>query len=272
MKEHKTESLTWINNRLKNFGFYPELKDHRKYISALKMYLGNANAIRFLNKIDKIIEEDIILEKGNTEEKICDLIGSDNRLLKMIYSTGLYSSVVILNRIMDLIEDLNLDPSHIVDFGGANGWSLEIIKEFLEEEVKLSLIEQNKNWGVVTDSIILSAETYSLATLTDKADFGISIFGSTKNDYNQFSECVNRNLNNDGIFILTLRIPEDETFEEFINIMNDNGFFLDTKYSEYICFNTGYYFECFPLMVFRRNETAEIKIESLKQLKRNELR
>lgn len=272
MKDQKTESLSWINNRLKNFGFYPEFKYIRKYKNELKMYLGNSNAIRFLKKIDSLFQEHSILDEINTEEKICDLIGADEKLLKMVYSTGIHISVVILNRIMDLIEDLSLNPEHIVDFGGANGWSLQIIKEFLEDEVKLSLIEQNKTWGVVEDSIILSAETYSLATLTEKADFGISIFGSTNNDYDQFSECVYRNLTNDGIFILTLRIPDDETFMEFMNIMNENGFYLDTKNSEYFCFNTGYNFECFPLLVFRRNQTAEIKIESLKQLKRNELK
>lgn len=144
MKDQNTESLSWINNRLSKFGFYPEFKDPKKYINALKKYLGIANANRFLDKIDNLIEEHSISGEINIEEKICDLIGSDHKLLKMVYSTGIYTSVVILNRIMDLIEDLSLNPEHIVDFGGANGWSLQIIKEFLEEEVKLSIIEQNK--------------------------------------------------------------------------------------------------------------------------------
>ena len=271
MKDHNTESLSWINNRLKSFGFYPEFKDPRKYINELKIYLGKTNSSRFLKKIDKLIEEESTLEENNLEEKICNLIGTDNKLLKMVYSTGLYASVVILNRIMDLIEELSLEPGHIVDFGGANGWSLEIVKEFLEEDVKLSLIEQNKNWGTVSDSINLIEDSYLTANLVEKADLGISIFGSTRKNYSCLSECVKRNLTNDGTLILTLRIPSDLYFKEFLNIMNGNGFFLDSKYSEYISFNTGIYLENFPIMVFIRNDTDEIKIDSLEQLKKNKL-
>lgn len=53
--------------------------------------------------------------------------------------------------------------------------------------------------------------------------------------------------------------------------MNENGFFLDLKHSEYVSFNTGIYLENFPIMVFKRNDTDEIKIDSLEQLKKNKL-
>ncbi len=254
--------LEIIKNRLKEFGFFPEFSNKSKYLTKIRSYLGIKESNNLLNNIDFILGTS---NAEDAENEIANLIGNDNILLKIIYSTGIETSAVIFNSMLNILDTTTINPKIIADLGGSNGWSLELLEEYFENNSRLLLIEQNKTWGRVNERIICIYENYDNVSVDIKVDFAISIFGISAYDSEPLLKCASNILSNDGYLLLSLRIPDDSTFLKFQIIAKSNGFGIVKDFSRRIIYQnqSSKRTEIFPLLMLtksiKNSETFKIK-------------
>ena len=240
------DSTQWINESLKKFGFVPELTSPN-YIKLLKAKKGLAKANSFLDQVDLILAN-----SRDQETEIAKLIGEDEELLKLVYSTGIRYSVAVLNAIFDVLDDLDLYPAHILELGGANGWALSLLDEFFDTSCKLTLVEMNKVWQPVTPNVNLVNLRYDEYDPETKADLIFTIFGAPYFGFKELVACAARELSETGYFIAALRIPNEMILTDFLNRCAAAGLELDSKRSGKIGVKSPNGQERFPILVFRR--------------------
>ena len=245
------DSKKWINESLKKFGFVPELTSPN-YIKILKAKKGLAKANFFLDQVDLILAN-----STDQETEIAKLIGEDEELLKLVYSTGIRYSVHVLNAIFDVLDDLDLYPTHIMDLGGANGWALSLLDEFFEDNCKLTLVEMNPVWKAVTPKINLVNLKYEDYHTDAKADLIFSIFGTPYFGFEEFVACAARSLSDSGHFIAALRIPNDVMLADFLKMCAAAGLEFDSNRSGKIAVKSPNGQERFPILVFSRGKSVE---------------
>lgn len=240
-------SKTIIKSRLKELGYFPELNTSSKYIAKLRSKMGLNSANHFLRQVD------LILENSNDPEfEIAKLIGDNDELLRMVYSTGIESSIYIMDAIFEILDQTQISPNHIIDLGGANGWSLVLLQEYFEESFTMTSVEQNQFWKSVSPEITTVNERYADFHSEQKANLIISIFGSTMDDTVELFECVERNLTDDGVFITGLRIPDNYYFELVSQKASQIGLNVDLDKSGKVFVKSSIGTERFPILVFSR--------------------
>jgi len=247
------DSKKWINESLKKFGFVPELTSPN-YIKLLKAKKGFAKANFFLDQVDLILAN-----SADQETEIAKLIGEDEELLKLVYSTGIRYSVHVLNSIFDVLDDLELFPAHIMELGGANGWALSLLDEFFEDGCRLTLVEMNKAWQPVTPKLNVVNQKYEDYYTDVKADLIFSIFGAPYFGFEEFVACAERSLSDSGYFISALRIPNDPGLTDFLKLTSAAGLEFDSKRSGQLVVKSSNGQERFPILVFSRGKSVEEK-------------
>lgn len=245
------DSTQWINESLKKFGFVPELTSPN-YIKLLKAKKGLAKANSFLDQVDLILAN-----SRDQETEIAKLIGEDEELLKLVYSTGIRYSVAVLNAIFDVLDDLDLYPAHILELGGGNGWALSLLDEFFDTSCKLTLVEMNKVWQPVTPNVNLVNLRYDDYVPQTKADLIFTIFGAPYFGFEELVSCVARSLSERGYFIAALRIPNEMMGTDFLNRCAAAGLELDSKRSGKLAVKSPHGQERFPILVFQRGACVE---------------
>ena len=241
----------WINESLKKFGFVPELTSPN-YIKLLKAKKGLAKANFFLDQVDLILAN-----STDQETEIAKLIGEDEELLKLVYSTGIRYSVHVLKAIFDVLDDLDLYPAHILDLGGANGWALSLLDEFFEDNCKLTLVEMNPVWKAVNPKINLVNLKYEDYHTDAKADLIFSIFGAPYFGFEEFVACAARSLSDSGHFIAALRISNEVMLADFLKMCAAAGLEFDSNRSGKIAVKSPNGQERFPILVFSRGKSVE---------------
>jgi hypothetical protein len=247
------DSTQWINESLKKFGFYPELTSPN-YIKLLKAKKGLAKANSFLDQVDMILEN-----SPDQETEIAKLIGEDEELLKLVYSTGIRYSVHVLNAIFDVLDDLEVDPAHILELGAANGWALSLLDEYFDTGCKLTLVEMNKVWKAVSPKFNVVNLRYDDYAPDTKADLIFTIFGAPYFGFEELVACVARSLSDSGYFIAALRIPDDMMLTDFLKTCAAAGLELDSKRSGKLAVKAPHGQERFPILVFSRGTAVENK-------------
>jgi hypothetical protein len=234
----------FIYHKLRSHGFHPEYNNFDYYYNGLKKHLGKKNTERLLNNIDRLIAEGSI----NLERQINEIIKGDKVLLKYIYSTGIGYSVIILESIIHEIKQRNLNPNHIVELGGANGWALSVIRDLFKWEAKYSVVDLNPNWGIVEKYIEQNTISYSEFICKPKSDLVISIFGETFNNVENILKCASDSLENGGLFIGSLRIPNTNLYDSFVKRAKEYS--LSTEVDTLISINIEN--EVFPIFIFSK--------------------
>ena len=245
------DSTQWINESLKKFGFVPELTSPN-YIKLLKAKKGLAKANSFLDQVDLILAN-----SRDQETEIAKLIGEDEELLKLVYSTGIRYSVAVLNAIFDVLDDLDLYPAHILELGGANGWALSLLDEFFDTSCRLTLVEMNKAWQPVTPKLNLVNLRYEAYVPETKADLIFTIFGAPYFGFEELVACVERALSETGYFIAALRIPDEVMLINFLKMCATAGLEFDSKRSGKLAVKSPHGQERFPILVFSRGKSVE---------------
>ena len=241
----------WINESLKKFGFYPELTSPN-YIKLLKAKKGLAKANSFLDQVDLILAN-----SRDQETEIAKLIGEDEELLKLVYSTGIRYSVHVLNAIFDVLDCLDLYPAHILELGGANGWALSLLDEFFDDSCRLTLVEMNEVWQPVTSNVNLVNLRYDDYVLETKADLIFTIFGAPYFGFEELVACAARSLSDSGYFIAALRIPNEMMFTDFLDRCAAAGLEFDSKRSGKLAVKSPHGQERFPILVFQRGTSVD---------------
>jgi hypothetical protein len=245
------DSKKWISESLKKFGFFPELTTSSKYIRMLKAKKGLAKADFFLYQVDLILENSF-----DPEFEIAQLVGEDEELLRLVYSTGIGSSIHALNLVFDILDDLEFFPEHIMELGGANGWALSLLNEFFEESCIMTLVEMNKVWRPVTSKIKFVNLKYEEFFPDTKADLIFSIFGAPSQGFEELIKCAERSLSVNGYFITVLRIPNDIILNDFLKMSTNAGLGLDRKRSGKFSIKSFNRLERFPILVFSKLNSA----------------
>lgn len=254
---------TWIRGRMKSFGFFPEFNTSSKYIAKLRSKMGLNPANHFLHQVD------LILDYGNDPEfEIAKLIGDNDELLRMVYSTGIESSIYIMDAIFEILDQIQIAPNHIIDLGGANGWSLLLLQEYFEESFIMTSMDQNQFWKSVSPEITTVNKRYADFHSAQKANLIISIFGATMDDTVELIECVERNLTDDGVFITGLRIPDNYYFEHVIHKASQIGLNVDFEKSGKVFVKSSNGTERFPILVFSRANFSNADTLDLDRLQR----
>jgi len=257
--------LELINLKLQQFGFFPEFSNTSKYISKIKSYLGVRQANNILNNIDFILGTSKV---EDAENDIADLIGNDDILLKIIYSTGIETSAVIFNSMLNILDKTAINPKIIADLGGANGWALVLLEEYFENNSILLLIEQNKTWGRVNSDIQCIYEKYNNVSIDKKVDFAISIFGISAFNSEALLKCASYILSDEGYLLLALRIPDDSTFRNFQIIAKSNGLGIIQDFSRRVIYQnqSSKRTETFPIIMLSKSivNSETYKLQDLK--------
>ncbi len=257
--------LEIIKNRLKEFGFFPEFSNKSKYLTKIRSYLGVKEANYLLNNIDFILGTS---NAENAENDIANLIGEDNTLLKIIYSTGIETSAVIFNSMLNILDTTTIEPKKIADLGGANGWALELLEEYFEISSDLILIEQNSAWGKVKENIECIYEEYNSVKSCRNVDLAISIFGISAFDPESLLKCATNILSKDGCLLIALRIPDNSTFKKFQLIAKSFGFGILIENSRRVIYQnqSSKMIETFPLL-FLSNSITNSEVYKIKDLR-----
>jgi len=245
------DSTQWINECLKKFGFYPELTSPN-YIKLLKAKKGLAKANSFLDQVDMILAN-----SRDQETDIATWIGEDEELLKLVYSTGIRYSVAVLNAILDVLDDLDVYPVHILELGGGNGWALSLLDEFFDTSCKLTLVEMNKVWKSVSPKLNLVNLRYGDYVSETKVDLIFTIFGAPYFGFEELVACAARSLSDRGYFIAALRIPNEMMGTDFLNRCTAAGLEFDSKRSGRVAVKSPQGRERFPILVFKRGAAVE---------------
>lgn len=245
------DSKQWINESLKKFGFYPELTSPN-YIKLMKAKKGLAKANSFLDQVDMILAN-----SRDQETEIAKLIGEDEELLKLVYSTGIRYSVHVLNSIFDVLDDLEVDPAHILDLGAANGWALSLLDEYFDSSCKLTLVEKNRVWKAVSPKFNVVNLSYGDYDTDTKADLIFTIFGAPYFGFEELVTCVDRAMSARGYFIAALRIPDDLMLSNFLKLCASAGLEFDSIRSGQLTVKAPHGLERFPILVFKRGTAVE---------------
>ena len=245
------DSTQWINERLKEFGFVPELNSPT-YIKLLKAKKGFAKANSFLDQVDMILAN-----SRDQETEIAKLIGEDEELLKLVYSTGIRYSVAVLNAILDVLDDLEVDPAHIMELGAANGWALSLLDEYFDSRGKLTLVEKNRVWKAVSPKFNVVNLSYGDYVPETKADLIFTIFGASYFGFEELVACTARALFDGGYFIAALRISNELMLSNFLKIGTTAGLKFDSKRSGRVAVKSPQGQERFPILVFQRGAAVE---------------
>ena len=247
------DSTQWINESLKKFGFVPELTSPN-YIKLLKAKKGLAKANSFLDQVDLILAN-----SPDQETEIAKLIGEDEELLKLVYSTGIRYSVHVLNAIFAVLDDLEVDPAHILELGAANGWALSLLDEYFDTGCKLTLVEMNKVWRAGSPKFNVVNLRYGDYVPETKADLIFTIFGAPYFGFVELVACVARSLSDSGYFIAALRIPDEIMGTDFLKTCTTAGLELDSKLSGELAVKAPHGQERFPILVFSMGRAVENK-------------
>ena len=257
--------LDLINSKLRKFGFLPELSNKSKYLAKIKSYLGVRAANMLLDNIDFLIETSKVKDFENEMSK---LIGNDVELLKIVYSTGIETSAFIFNSMLNILDEINIEPKIITDLGGANGWTLQLLEEYFELGSELILIEHNSTWGKVNENIVCINEEYNRITKNFNSDLVVSIFGIPPDDTEPLLRCAFNILSKDGYLLIALRIPDNSTFSKFQLIAKSFGFGIILESSRRIRYQnmTSKVIETFPILLLSNTDSNNeiLKLEDLK--------
>lgn len=259
--------LEIIKNRLKEFGFFPEFSNNSKYLAKLKSYLGLKKAEELLDNIDLILETTSNNDKIDTEYEIAKLANGDPALLNIIYSSGIETSIEIFCEVLNILDNIEIEPHVICDLGGANGWSLQLLDEYFDHNSKLFLIEQNPTWEVVNPKIVVLNLDYAVVSDNLQTDLIISIFGSPANNIESLLRCASVVMKKDSLFIVALRIPNNYYFEKFQLSANKYGLGVDFNNSKRMKYfhKVKSFSETFPIITLS-NSIIQKEIYSLEQL------
>ncbi len=259
--------LEIIKNRLKEFGFFPEFSNKSKYLAKLKSYLGLKKAEELLDNIDFILENTSDNDKIDTEYEIAKLAIGDPVLINIIYSSGIETSIEIFCEVLNILDNIEIEPHVICDLGGANGWSLQLLDEYFELSSKLILIEQNPTWEVVNPKIVVLNSDYAAVSENLQSELIISIFGSPANNVESLLKCASAIMKKDSLFIVALRIPNNYYFEKFQLIANKYGLGVDFNNSKRLQYyhKNNRFTETFPIFTLS-NSIIQKEIYALEQL------
>ena len=213
-----------INNYLNKLGYRPDLSDgvYDKYEKALNKYLKDIRYQQFCS----------LRESASTEEDIINFIGDDIRLLKLVSSSQLKISIVILEEVINTIRELDINPINILDLGGSDGWACNYLIKHFNPDSTVTVVDKNTIYEAVSENIEITNTDYSSYVKKGGHDLIISILGAPYDSLSDLYKCISQSLSENGKALLGLRISSISDYIESINIANNFNLKYEVDYSK----------------------------------------
>ena len=218
-----------VDSLLRKYEYNPELSDGilNKYEEKLFRYLGQ----------EKYIEFSELRQFHGPEELITNYIGSDIKLLKLVFSSQIKISKTILENILEKLKKLKPTINSILELGGADAWALDYLSKSYISANRLINLEKNPIWKNKNEQIHQVNKDYIDYQSENKFDLIFSILGAPISNITALLNCVKNNLDDNGICIVGIRIPNENQFIELIENLSDFGLSINKSLSNRISVN-----------------------------------
>lgn len=207
-----------IQNYLRKYGYRPDLSDgiFDKYEQALYKYLGR-------EKYDEFRYTRASLEQAGKSEELLEYIGEDEKLTRLVLSGQIQASIDILNFILPVLKEKKVNPSNILELGGADGWALDFLAKKYGWEGTLTVLDGHPLWKSKNPKISIVNSRYSDFDGERKYDLIFSLLGTMQPVEDGFFQCISRSLHEQGLAIIGLWTTSERKFEELIGGLVSEG-------------------------------------------------
>ncbi len=195
------------------FSWEPELSaDLDKHEDKLLEHLGKEKYSLFW---------DLRHSENRSEDNTFNFIGEDQKLLRLIFSSQINSSISLSEYIFKVAHSKLAGSTSVLELGGADGWALDFLQKKYLNLSNLVNVEFRTIWQKLNGKINQIHCTYNDFISPDKFDIVFSILGAPLSGSDELLNCVAKYLKPDGYAFLALRISTDKYFNEIVDKIYD---------------------------------------------------
>ncbi len=241
-----------IEQHLKKYGYNIKYSIDNEYCTnSLVKVLGETEYNKFWEMVDLYEQNN---EQLGVEQFIRDYFKNNIRVLKILIGGQILISVKILESLILFIsnEYKGNTIKRVLDLGGSDGWSADYLQLMLPSIELIDVVDKNYIQDVKNKKINQINKDYSEFISLEKYDLIYSILGIEFDYIEILIECIIKNIKNNGLVYLGLRIQPHQ-YNEFQNNMIQKGFSPYNVNFEKLTVNLDTGAQTFPLFIFRKN-------------------
>lgn len=241
-----------IEEHLKKYGYNIKYSYDDKYCTnSFEKVLGKSEYNKFWKMVDLYAQKN---NQQDVEQYIRDYLKNNIRALKILIGGQILISVKILESLILFIsnEYKGNTIKRVLDLGGSDGWSADYLQLMFPSIELIDVVDKNYIQDVKNKKINQINKDYSEFNGLEKYDLIYSILGIEFEYIEILIECILKNIKNNGLIYLGLRIQPHQ-YNEFQNNMIQKGFSPYNVSFEKLTVNLDTGAQTFPLFIFRKN-------------------
>ena len=241
-----------IEEHLKKYGYNIKYSYDDKYCTnSFEKVLGKSEYNKFWEMVDLYAQKN---NQQDVEQYIRDYLKNNIRALKILIGGQILISVKILESLILFIsnEYKGNTIKRVLDLGGSDGWSADYLQLMFPSIELIDVVDKNYIQDVKNKKINQINKDYSEFIGLEKYDLIYSILGIEFEYIEILIECILKNIKNNGLIYLGLRIQPHQ-YNEFQNNMIQKGFSPYNVSFEKLTVNLDTGAQTFPLFIFRKN-------------------
>lgn len=241
-----------IEEHLKKYGYNIKYSYDDKYCTnSFEKVLGKSEYNKFWKMVDLYAQKN---NQQDVEQYIRDYLKNNIRALKILIGGQILISVKILESLILFIsnEYKGNTIKRVLDLGGSDGWSADYLQLMFPSIELIDVVDKNYIQDVKNKKINQINKDYSEFIGLEKYDLIYSILGIEFEYIEILIECILKNIKNNGLIYLGLRIQPHQ-YNEFQNNMIQKGFSPYNVSFEKLTVNLDTGAQTFPLFIFRKN-------------------
>jgi len=214
--------MNQIKDHLKKYGYYLNYSfDDNECSNALLRLLGKSEYKMFW----KLVDEASINKNIDTEQFIRNYFVKNPKAIKILTSGQIAISVSILESIIkNILEDIEyIDIRRVLELGGSDGWAADFLLQNISKIQKIDIVDKNYENKKLNTKIEIFKNNYADFESAEKYDLIFSILGAPALMLDEMINCLNKNVLNNTIIYIALRLQPYE-YTEFQKRMNLNNF------------------------------------------------
>ena len=241
-----------IEQHLKKYGYNIKYSYDDTYCTnSFEKVLGKSEYNKFWKMVDLHAQKN---NQQDVEQYIRDYLKNNIRALKILIGGQILISVKILESLILFItnEYKGNTIKRVLDLGGSDGWSADYLQLRIPSIELIDVVDKNYVQDVKNIKINQINKDYSEFISLEKYDFIYSILGIEFDYIEVLIESILKNIKNNGLIYLGLRIQPHQ-YNEFQNNMIQKGFTPYNVSFEKLTVNLDTGIQTFPLFIFRKN-------------------
>ena len=241
-----------IEKHLKKYGYNIKYSFDDKYCTnSFEKVLGESEYNKFWKMVDLHVQKN---NEQDVEQYIRDYLKNNTRALKILIGGQILISVKILESLISfLINEYNGEMiKRVLDLGGSDGWTADYLQLKFPSIQLIDVVDKNYIQDAKGNKINLINKDYAEYNCLEKYELIYSILGIEYEYIEVLIECILRNIKNNGLVYLGLRIQPHQ-YNEFQNNLIQKGFLPYNGSFEKLAVNLDTGVQTFPLFIFRKN-------------------